>query len=82
MSLDGIKARLGSLSQTQYDRMSHATRRLIQEDMPKLIAIAEAVTDFIEDVDNDIEGMGEIIATLQALEFKQINPEELSDDAS
>lgn len=46
MSLDAIKARLGSISPTRMAELSPATRVLLTEDMPKLIEFVEVAQVF------------------------------------
>lgn len=43
MSLDALKARLGSISPSAMNTLPGSVRRIIEDDVPKLIALAEAI---------------------------------------
>lgn len=50
MSLNAIKSRLGAIGPTQLSTLGKGARRLLEEDLPKLIAIASyAQSLFAED---------------------------------
>lgn len=63
MSLDSIKARLGSVGPMKRYQCGKSVSRLLDADMPKLIKIAEYVLDFVT-VDYALEEL------LQSLERK------------
>ncbi len=43
MNLDAIRARLGSIGPRALDNLPGSVRRLIEDDMPKLIVLAERI---------------------------------------
>lgn len=50
--LNGIKARLGSIAPSKMNELPKSVQRLLEDDMPRLIAIAEAADNW----DNRIRG--------------------------
>lgn len=49
MSLDKIKARLGSLSPARLNEMPRSAQMLLEDAMPKLIRVAEAARSFLSE---------------------------------
>lgn len=67
INLNGIKARLGSVSPTRMWQCGGAINRLLSEDMPRLIALAEVAQQAPKDMEHLIDLSEAAIALVQAL---------------
>lgn len=72
MNLDGLKARLGSISPWTLERASPAIRRLITEDLPKLIEIASYARSLLseEGVFDSVSHLNVAFALKEALRLE------------
>ncbi len=71
MSLDAIRARLGSVPPAKLNGLPRSVQRLLEEDLPKLIRVAEAAKLFeraLHDFPARISGHAELAEALTALE--------------
>lgn len=56
MTLDAIKARLGSIPPAKLNGLSKSVQRLLEEDMPKLIEVAALLVEGVCECDSRRRG--------------------------